>query len=165
MPLLNGDSKQVVGENIKEMRRAGHSEAQSVAAASSIPASTRARRSTRAPTCISAARTRRWTSGDQNPLFMAHYQTARAQGMPEGDAVRHALMKSQQAQQAPAVAAPAAPPPMPATGMPVTAGAPAPNQPIPGAPGMPPAPGAAAMPGPKVPPQSQYETAMMSGAK
>lgn len=33
MPLLKGSSKDIVSENIREMRNAGHSEAQSVAAA------------------------------------------------------------------------------------------------------------------------------------
>ena len=33
MPLHKGSSKKVIGENIREMRRAGHPEAQAVAAA------------------------------------------------------------------------------------------------------------------------------------
>ncbi len=33
MPLLKGKSKEIISENIREMRRAGHPEAQAVAAA------------------------------------------------------------------------------------------------------------------------------------
>jgi hypothetical protein len=32
MPLMHGKSRQVIGENISEMKRSGHSEAQAVAA-------------------------------------------------------------------------------------------------------------------------------------